>query len=59
MGATASKIINFRAPAAKQALSDHAAEVSGMNRTEFILDVARERARGVGRLDAVPPRQGR
>ena len=45
MNAPASKVINFRAPAAKQALIDHAAEVSGMNRTEFILDAACERAR--------------
>lgn len=47
MNAPASKVINFRAPAAKQALIDHAAEVSGMNRTEFILDAACERAREV------------
>ena len=47
MGAIASKVINFRAPAAKQALIDHAVEVSGMNRTEFILDAACEKAREV------------
>ena len=47
MGATASKVINFRAPAAKQALIDHAVEVSGMNRTEFILDAVCEKAREV------------
>jgi uncharacterized protein (DUF1778 family) len=47
MNTIASKVINFRAPAAKQALIDHAAEVSGMNRTEFILDAACERAREV------------
>lgn len=44
---TASKTINFRAPVAKQALIDHAAEVSGKNRTEFILDAACEKAREV------------
>lgn len=47
MSATASKVINFRAPAAKQLLIDHAAEISGMNRTEFILDAACEKAREV------------
>lgn len=47
MNAPASKVINFRAPAAKQALIDRAAEVSGKNRTEFILDAACERAREV------------
>ena len=47
MGAVASKVINFRAPAAKQALIDHAVEVSGMNRTEFILDAVCEKAREV------------
>ncbi len=36
----ATKVINFRAPAAKQALIDRAAQVSGMNRTEFILDAS-------------------
>ncbi|WP_369979130.1 DUF1778 domain-containing protein [Xanthomonas bundabergensis] len=45
MGAPTSKVINFRAPAAKQALIDHAVEVSGMNRTEFILEAACEKAR--------------
>lgn len=38
---------NFRAPAAKEALIDHAVEVSGMNRTEFILDAVCEKARDV------------
>lgn len=47
MSAVASKTINFRAPAAKQALIDHAVEVSGMNRTEFILDAVCEKAREV------------
>ncbi len=43
----ASKVINFRAPAAKQALIDHAALVSGKNRTDFILDAVCEKAREV------------
>lgn len=43
----ATKTINFRAPAAKQALIDHAAEVLGKNRTEFILDALCEKAREV------------
>ena len=43
----ATKTINFRAPAAKQALIDHAAEVLGKNRTEFILDASCEKAREV------------
>lgn len=47
MTAAASKVINFRAPAAKQALIDQAVEVSGMNRTEFILDAVCEKAREV------------
>lgn len=47
MNAVASRVINFRAPAAKQALIDHAVEVSGMNRTEFILDAVCEKAREV------------
>lgn len=47
MSAVPSKVINFRAPAAKQALIDRAVEVSGMNRTEFILDAACEKAREV------------
>lgn len=45
--ATATKTINFRAPAAKQALIDHAAAVLGKNRTEFILDASCEKAREV------------
>ncbi|HZF97463.1 MAG TPA: DUF1778 domain-containing protein [Pseudoxanthomonas sp.] len=42
--ATATRVINFRAPAAKQALIDHAAQVSGKNRTDFILDASCEKA---------------
>ncbi len=42
-----SKIINFRAPAAKRALIDHAAEISGKNRTDFILDASCEKAREI------------
>lgn len=44
---TASKVINFRAPADKQALIDRAVAISGVNRTEFILDAACDRAREV------------
>lgn len=47
MSTVASKVINFRAPAIKQALIDHAVAVSGMNRTEFILDAVCEKAREV------------
>lgn len=47
MTATASKTINFRAPAAKQALIDQAAGVMGKNRTEFILEASCEKAREV------------
>lgn len=47
MGAVATKVINFRAPTAKQALIDQAAQVSGKNRTEFILDASCEKAREV------------
>jgi uncharacterized protein (DUF1778 family) len=42
-----SKTINFRAPAAKQALIDQAAEVVGKNRTEFILEASCEKAREI------------
>lgn len=45
--AGATNVINFRAPAAKQALIDHAAEVLGKNRTEFILEASCEKAREV------------
>ncbi|MCD9032197.1 DUF1778 domain-containing protein [Luteimonas sp. Y-2-2-4F] len=47
MSTAATKTINFRAPAAKQALIDRAAEASGKNRTEFILDASCEKAREV------------
>ena len=47
MSATASRVINFRAPAAKPALIDRAVDVSGMSRTDFILDAACEKAREV------------
>lgn len=47
MSAVTTKVINFRAPAAKQALIDHAAKVSGKNRTDFILDASCEKAREV------------
>ncbi|MGH8031292.1 MAG: DUF1778 domain-containing protein [Luteimonas sp.] len=47
MSSHSSKVINFRAPAAKQELIDHAVEISGMSRTEFILDAACEKAREV------------
>ena len=42
--ATATNVINLRAPAAKQKLIDQAARVSGKNRTEFILDASCEKA---------------
>ena len=45
--ATASKVINLRAPASKQALIDHAADVLGKNRSEFILEASCEKAREV------------
>jgi uncharacterized protein (DUF1778 family) len=38
------KVINFRAPAAKQALIDQAAEALGKSRTEFILEASCEKA---------------
>lgn len=47
MAVTATRVINFRAPAAKQALIDHAAQVSGKNRTDFILDASCEKAQEV------------
>ncbi|KLD76567.1 DUF1778 domain-containing protein [Xanthomonas hyacinthi] len=47
MSAATSNVINFWAPAAKQALIDHAVEVSGMNRTAFILDAVCEKAHKV------------
>jgi uncharacterized protein (DUF1778 family) len=45
--AAANKAINFRAPAVKQALIDHAAQVSGKSRTDFILDASCEKAQEV------------
>jgi len=48
MAATSpTKVINFRAPAAKQALIDQAAETLGKSRTEFILEASCEKAREV------------
>lgn len=47
MDSPLSKTINFRAPAAKRALIDQAAEILGKNRTEFILEASCERAREV------------
>lgn len=47
MPTAVSKVINFRAPTAKQALIDRAVEISGMSRTDFILDAACEKAREV------------
>ena len=41
------KVINFRAPAAKQELIDQAAEALGKSRTEFILEASCEKAREV------------
>jgi uncharacterized protein (DUF1778 family) len=41
------KVINFRAPSAKQALIDQAAEALGKSRTEFILEASCEKAREV------------
>ena len=40
-------VINLRAPAAKRALIDHAAQVQGQSRTEFMLDAASEKAQQV------------
>lgn len=45
--AVANNAINFRAPAAKQALIDHAAQVSGESRTDFVLDASYEKAQEV------------
>lgn len=44
MAAVATRVINFRASVAKRDLIDHAVEVSGKNRTEFILDAVCEKA---------------
>jgi uncharacterized protein (DUF1778 family) len=43
----ASKVINLRVPEAKQALIDRAVQLTGKNRTEFILDAVTEKAREV------------
>ena len=40
-------VINLRAPAAKRALIDQAAQVQGKSRTEFMLDAASEKAQQV------------
>lgn len=49
MVATAARetTINLRAPAARRALIDQAAEVMGKSRTDFMLDAASEKARQV------------
>ncbi|MHC9083909.1 type II toxin-antitoxin system TacA family antitoxin [Luteimonas sp. RIT-PG2_3] len=47
MSIAATKTINFRAPAAKQALIDRAAALSGKSHTEFILGASCESAREV------------
>ena len=45
MGMTAvTRIINFRASAAKQSLIDQAARVAGKSRTDFILEASCEKA---------------
>jgi len=45
--APSTKFTSFRAPADTQALIDRAVEVTGVSRTEFILDAACEKAREV------------
>ena len=53
-------VINLRAPAAKRALIDHAAQVQGQSRTEFMLDAASEKAQQVlldQTLFSVTPKQ--
>lgn len=40
-------VINLRAPHAKRTLIDQAAQASGKNRTEFILDASCEKAQEV------------
>lgn len=47
MSATADSTINIRAPKGARALIDKAARVLGRNRSEFMLEVAQERAREV------------
>lgn len=45
--AVAAFVINLRAPAAKRALIDQAAEVQGKSRTDFMLEAACEKAQQV------------
>ncbi|MFZ2237610.1 MAG: DUF1778 domain-containing protein [Dokdonella sp.] len=45
--AAANRVINFRAPAVKRELIDHAAQVSGKSRTDFILEASCEKAQEV------------
>lgn len=47
MGTTATCNINIRVSKQTRALIDKAAEVLGRNRSEFVLDVAQERAKEV------------
>lgn len=47
MSAHATTNINIRAPQSVRALIDRAARVLGCNRSEFLLEVAQERAREV------------
>ena len=47
MSTTADSTINIRAPKSTRALIDKAAKVLGRNRSEFVLEVAQERAREV------------
>ena len=45
--ATSATVINLRAPQEKRALIDKAADASGKNRSEFILDASCEKAQEV------------
>ena len=47
MSTTANSTNNIRAPKSARALIDKAARVLGRNRSEFVLEVAQERAREV------------
>lgn len=47
MGETATSNINIRVPKRTRTLIDKAAKVLGRNRSEFVLDVAQERAKEV------------
>ena len=47
MSTTADSTINIRAPKSARTLIDKAAKVLGRNRSEFVLEVAQERAREV------------